>query len=80
MSTSAARKCRTIVVNAARVAGYADATRAAKGAQREPNEARARNRLQALLSEKLDPGELERLLFEGANMSEDDACAMALED
>jgi tetratricopeptide (TPR) repeat protein len=66
--------------NAACLAGYADATRAVKGAPREPNEARARDRVQALLREKLASGELECLLCEGANMSEDDACAMALED
>ncbi len=42
------------LVNAARIAGYADAERAKKGAPREPNEARARERLWVLLREKLD--------------------------
>ena len=49
-------------------------------AERQPNEARARERLHALLREKLAADELERLLAEGANMSEDDACRLALED
>jgi hypothetical protein len=31
-------------------------------------------------TERLAPDELERLLAEGANMNEDEACQMALED
>lgn len=68
------------MANAARVAGYADSIRAAKDSTREPNEARARNRLQAVLQEKLAPKELERLLAEGATMTEDEAYRLALED
>ena len=68
------------VANAARLAGYADATHAAKDAPRQPNEARARDRLQGLLRENLSPDELERLLAEGARMSEDEACRLALEE
>lgn len=68
------------VVNAARVAGFVDAAHSAKEASRQPNEARARERLQALLRKKLTADELERLLAEGAKMSEDEACRMALEE
>ncbi|HEX9302513.1 MAG TPA: hypothetical protein VF959_09215, partial [Casimicrobiaceae bacterium] len=64
----------------ARLAGYSDAAYAAKATPREANEARARDRLQALLRERLDESELERLLAEGATMSEDEACRLALEE
>jgi hypothetical protein len=68
------------VGNAARLAGYADSAVVAKESPRQPNEARARAGLQALLREKLHPDELERLLAEGAKMSEDEACRLALEE
>jgi predicted ATPase/DNA-binding winged helix-turn-helix (wHTH) protein len=68
------------VADAALLASYADAIFVAKTSLREPNEARARDRLHALLREKLAPGELERLLAEGARLSEEDACRLALED
>jgi tetratricopeptide (TPR) repeat protein len=68
------------VANAARVAGYADSIFAAKRTSRQFNEARAHVRVQALLREKLVPDELERLLAEGAKMSEDEACRLALEE
>ncbi len=68
------------IANAARMAGFADSTFAAKQASRPPNEARARNRLQALLREALTPDELERLLAEGAKMSEEETCRLALEE
>jgi predicted ATPase/DNA-binding winged helix-turn-helix (wHTH) protein len=68
------------VANAARLAGFADSTYAAKESPRQPNEARARARLHALLREKVATDELERLLAEGAKMSEDEACQLALED
>jgi predicted ATPase/DNA-binding winged helix-turn-helix (wHTH) protein len=68
------------VTNAARIAGYADATCAAKQAPRQANEVRARGKLQTLLQTRLAPEELAHLLAEGATMSEDQACAMALED
>jgi tetratricopeptide (TPR) repeat protein len=68
------------VANAARVAGYADSILAAKRTSRQFNEARAHVRVQALLREKLVPDELERLLAEGAKMSEDEACRLALEE
>ncbi len=66
--------------NAARLAGFADAIRTANEAGREPNEARAHSRLHALLREKLPPHQLERLLADGANLSEDAACRLALEE
>jgi hypothetical protein len=47
--------CAGKVENAARVAGYVDICFVAKGATREPNEARARATLQALLNKRLDP-------------------------
>jgi tetratricopeptide (TPR) repeat protein len=61
------------MATAARVAAYADSTFAAKETSRQPNEARARARLQALLHEKFAADELERLRTEGATMSEDEA-------
>lgn len=63
----------------ARLAGFADGAHAAKDYARQPNEARARERVHALLGEKLSAGELESLLAAGAKMSEDDACRLALE-
>ncbi len=66
--------------SAARLAGYSDAAYAAKATPRQANEARARDRLRSLLRERFNPDELERLLAEGANLSEDEACVMALED
>lgn len=68
------------LMNAARLAGYDDSAFTAKDSSRQPNEARAHDRLQALLRDKLDPGELKCLLVEGANMSEDEACRLALEE
>jgi tetratricopeptide (TPR) repeat protein len=66
--------------DAARLAGYLDAIRAARQASRQPNEARARDRLAVLLREKLPAGELDRLLAEGATLSEGEACRLALEE
>jgi predicted ATPase/DNA-binding winged helix-turn-helix (wHTH) protein len=68
------------LANAARLAGYSDSAFAAKDASREPNEARAHKRLQAMLRNKLDPGEFARLIADGAKMSEDQACRLALEE
>lgn len=67
--------------DAARLEGYANTVHSAQGmTPRQSNEARARTRLLALLTEKLAAGELERLLAEGAKMSEEEACRLALED
>jgi hypothetical protein len=68
------------VANAARLAGFTDSTFMAKETSRQPNEVRARKRLQALLSDKLALNELERLFDEGAKMSEDEACRIAVEE
>ncbi len=68
------------LANAALLVGFADLTYKAKETSRQPNEARAHARLQALLREKLHPDELERLLAEGAKMSENEACRLALEE
>ncbi|MET0918407.1 MAG: winged helix-turn-helix domain-containing protein [Burkholderiales bacterium] len=66
--------------NAARIAGYADSMHLGKESTRQPNEARARARLQALLHEKFDAEELQRLLAEGANLTDDEACRVSLEE
>ncbi len=66
--------------DAARLVGFGDAVRTANESVREPNEARAHARLHALLREKLAPDQLERLLTEGAQMNEDEACALALQE
>ena len=68
------------IANAARVVGYADSIRTTRKALREPEDARARDRLHALLGEKLDRNDLERLLAEGTKLDEDDACRLALEE
>jgi non-specific serine/threonine protein kinase len=68
------------VASAARLAGYSQHTWTANEATRQPIEARAHERLCAILREKLDPGELERLLAEGAKLGDDEACRLALED
>jgi tetratricopeptide (TPR) repeat protein len=67
-------------VSAARLAGYADFIYTTKETSRGPNEVRAHARLQTLLCEKFTRDELERLLAEGAKLSEDEACRVALED
>ena len=68
------------LTNAARLAGFADSANATKKTSRQPNEARARNKLHKLLCEKFAAEELTRLLAEGATMSEEDACRRALEE
>jgi tetratricopeptide (TPR) repeat protein len=67
--------------DAARLAGFGDSARTAnEEILREPNEARSHARLHALLRERLAPDELERLLAEGARLTEDEACRLALEE
>lgn len=68
------------LANAARLAGFVDSANAAKESPRQPNEARARDRLQVLLREELSPDELERLFAEGAMMTEEQSCRLALEE
>ena len=68
------------VENAARVAGFAAAAFDTNELQRQPNEARAHARLYALLRERMESDELKRLLAQGAEMSEEEACRIALAD
>ncbi len=64
---------------AARLEGFANAAYGTHGGlPRQINEARARGHLQLLLAEKLDVAELAHRLAEGATMSEDEACELAL--
>ena len=66
--------------NAARLVGFADSAHASRKTVRQPNERRARDRLEALLHAELTVDGFERLRAEGAKMSEDDACRLVLED
>ena len=65
--------------SATRMAGYADACFTAKQASREPNEARSRTALEALLRERLASTKLKALLDEGARLTEREACRLAVE-
>jgi predicted ATPase len=66
--------------DAARLEGFADAAhRAREECPRQPNEERLRVRLVDLLQKQLAPDRLERLLAEGAKLSDDDACRIAME-
>jgi tetratricopeptide (TPR) repeat protein len=67
------------IENAARMAGYADACFTERQASREPNEARTRSALEVLLRERLSSTELEALLVEGAQLTEQGACRLAVE-
>jgi predicted ATPase/class 3 adenylate cyclase len=68
------------LTDAARLAGFADATIAKKKeAFRQTNEARARKRLEGLLNAGVAADELTRLLAEGAELEEDEAYRLALE-
>ena len=64
--------------DAARLAGYVDAVFEARGLVRQANEARARARLDQVLRDRLDTLECAALMAEGAAMSEEDACRLAL--
>lgn len=64
---------------AARIAGYASATYAAKQSPRQPNEARAHARLMEMLRSSLEADEMVRLTAEGASLDEDEACRIAVE-
>ncbi len=65
---------------AARLIGYADATYAAKKASRGPNEMRAHERLLGVLHRSIAPADLARLIAEGRDLTEDEACALALQE
>ena len=66
------------VANAARVAGFAAAAFDTNEVQRQPNEARAHARLYALLRDRIESDELKGLLAQGAEMTEEEACRIAL--
>ena len=66
--------------DAARLEGFADAAFLAQGEYlRQPNESRLRAKLLDVLREKLPPERLTALLAEGARLSDDDACRLAME-
>ena len=64
--------------DAARLSGYVDAMVTAAGLVREPNEARARMRLDHVLGDRLDIERRAALMAEGATMSQEDAHRLAL--
>jgi predicted ATPase/class 3 adenylate cyclase len=66
------------VDDAARLEGFCNAAFRAQGDERSPNEARLRARLLDLLHDRLTPDALERLLAEGAKLSEEEACRLAV--
>jgi tetratricopeptide (TPR) repeat protein len=66
------------LADAARLAGYVDAVFARRGVVRQANEARARTRLDHVLADRLNANERAVLMGEGAMMSEEDACRLAL--
>jgi tetratricopeptide (TPR) repeat protein len=72
--------CAGKLRDAARLAGYADFVHAAKASTRGRQTMRIRDRLYTLLHANLSPDELDRLLAEGAILSEDGACTLALEE
>ena len=68
------------LAKAALLAGYADLAHTANGGTRSFVTTRGRDRLRALLLDKLPADELDRLLAEGARLNEDEACRLALDD
>jgi hypothetical protein len=60
--------------------GYADAALQRHGFPREFTETTTHDRLTALLRERLAPGELARLIAEGAALTPQAAIALALEE
>jgi tetratricopeptide (TPR) repeat protein len=65
--------------SAARLYGRSLASYAAANYRIEPNEARLCGKVLNLLGENLEPGEIQRLIEEGGNMTEDAACSLALD-
>jgi hypothetical protein len=65
--------------DAARLDGYRGHTWAANGATPHHSDASARDRLHAVLSERLPAEDLERLRAEGAKLTEAEACRLALD-
>lgn len=72
--------CTGKLADAARLAGYADSAHAAKASTRGRQTTRIRDRLNKLLQAALSMQEIESLLAEGAKLTEDEACRLALED
>jgi hypothetical protein len=66
------------LTDAARLAGYVDAMYATRRIARQVNEARARARLDRLLRDQVAADECAKLMAEGATMTEEDACRLAL--
>ena len=64
---------------AARLVGWNEAAVRAKDVRRQINEQRAYERNLSILRAKLSAAELERLMAEGATMSEDEVCRLAVE-
>ena len=64
--------------DAARLAGYSDHAWTRQAATRGFNEARTRERLRSVLHERLSSDELEPLTAEGAELTEAEACSVAL--
>jgi predicted ATPase/DNA-binding winged helix-turn-helix (wHTH) protein len=62
-----------------KLAGFADAAHAAKESIREPNEARARKRVDEVARSRFDADTLAHYLAAGAQLSEAEACRLALE-
>ncbi len=68
------------IERAAMLGAFTDTAYAAKKLVREPNEARARERLRAILEQRLDRIKVKRLLADGEKLTEDEASRLALED
>ena len=68
------------LADAARLSGFGDSAFKASQSSRQPNEVLARARLQRLLGKKIRDHEFEHLIAEGARLSEDEACRLALEE
>ncbi|HTL50930.1 MAG TPA: winged helix-turn-helix domain-containing protein [Steroidobacteraceae bacterium] len=62
------------------IAGFADAAHVAKSATRQVNEARVRERVDALARDHFDAATLARHLEHGGGISAAEACRLALED
>jgi hypothetical protein len=66
------------LADAARLAGYSDGMWAKQEIARHPSEERPIKRLRSLLVGSFAPFELQRLLDEGATLSEAEACELGL--
>jgi predicted ATPase/DNA-binding winged helix-turn-helix (wHTH) protein len=64
--------------DAARLAGYSDCVWSKQHATPHPVDARTTERLRSILADALSPAEVARLRAEGAELTEAEACALAL--